>query len=141
VLILTFLCAVMINDAAAWFFGMLFGKKNRGIVAASPNKSAAGFIAGYAAAIGVCVGASFLSPAAFTAARFPALLSGVILGLATGFAGTVGDLAESALKRSCGVKDSGALMPGRGGILDSIDSITFAAPVFYLLYNALFILS
>ena len=140
ILLLTFLCSVMVNDAAAWFFGMLFGKKNRGLVAASPNKSAAGFIGGYAAAIGLCVGASSLYPAAFTAARFSALMSGVILGFATGFAATVGDLAESAIKRSCGVKDSGSLMPGRGGILDSIDSIAFAAPVFYLLYNALFIL-
>ena len=53
------------------------------------------------------------------------------MGLVVGCAAIVGDLFESALKRSAGVKDSGTMVPGRGGFLDSIDSLLFAAPAFY----------
>ena len=58
----------------------------------------------------------------------------VVLGLVLGFAAIVGDLAESLIKRSCDVKDSGKLLPGIGGALDLIDSILFTAPLlfFYL---------
>ena len=57
----------------------------------------------------------------------------VLLGLAIAFSAIVGDLAESVIKRATGAKDSGRLIPGRGGLLDSIDSIIMAAPVYYVL--------
>jgi phosphatidate cytidylyltransferase len=58
----------------------------------------------------------------------------VVLGLVLGFAAVIGDLAESLIKRSCNVKDSGRFLPGIGGALDLIDSILFTAPMmfFYL---------
>jgi phosphatidate cytidylyltransferase len=137
--ILTFLLIVFANDSFAWAAGMLFGKGNRGIIPVSPNKSVAGFIGGFAASALIGLGAAILFPEAFQPRRFPALPSGLILGLAAGFAGSLGDLGESAMKRSAGVKDSGFLIPGRGGVLDSIDSLSLAAPVFYLACRFLFV--
>ncbi|GHT49328.1 phosphatidate cytidylyltransferase [Spirochaetia bacterium] len=138
-LIIAFLCIVLINDSLAWFFGMLFGKNNRGFIAASPNKSIVGFLGGMlsSAAVGVCL--AIRLPHVFQTASFTPLVSGLILGIATGAAGILGDLSESAIKRSAGVKDSGGIVPGRGGILDSIDSISLAAPVFYIVFRLLFI--
>jgi phosphatidate cytidylyltransferase len=141
VLILIFLMIILGSDAAAWLAGTLFGAANRGIIPASPNKSIAGFIGEIFGSIVVSTGAALIVPSIFTP-RFhvlPALFMAIILGICTGIAAALGDLAESAVKRSCGFKDSGNLMPGRGGVLDSIDSIAFASPVFYLLFNVFFI--
>ena len=131
VVILVFLLMVFINDSAAWAAGTLFGKGSRGVVKASPNKSVAGFAGGIGASILIGLGAEVF--AGFTSTRLPA--AGLLTGLCTGMAAILGDLAESALKRSSGIKDSGVLIPGRGGVLDTIDSIALAAPVFYLLYR------
>ena len=60
------------------------------------------------------------------------------MGFAVATAGITGDLIESVFKRSAGVKDSGSIIPGRGGILDSIDSILTAAPVYYILVYILY---
>jgi phosphatidate cytidylyltransferase len=136
--ILAFLLCVFANDSLAWAAGMLFGRGNRGIIPVSPNKSVAGFIGGFAASALVGCGAALLFPDAFNPRYIPALPAGLLLGLAAGAAGSLGDLGESAIKRSAGVKDSGFLIPGRGGVLDSIDSLSLAAPVFYLVFRLLF---
>ncbi|MDR1324792.1 MAG: phosphatidate cytidylyltransferase [Treponema sp.] len=136
--ILIFLLIPISNDSAAWAAGILFGKNNRGIIKVSPNKSVAGFIGGLMFSMIMGMIAVFCIPAAFTAKTLPAPLAGLILGLTVGLAGCLGDLAESAMKRSAGAKDSGSLIPGRGGVLDSIDSICFAAPVYYVLYWLIF---
>lgn len=136
--LLTFLLCVFANDSLAWVVGMLLGKGNRGIIPVSPNKSIAGFIGGFTASALVGLGGAVFFPEAFNP-RFPALPSGLLLGLAAGVAGSLGDLGESAIKRSAGVKDSGILIPGRGGVLDSIDSLSLAAPVFYLAFRVLFL--
>jgi phosphatidate cytidylyltransferase len=135
--ILVFLLMVIANDSAAWALGMLFGKNNRGIIPASPNKSAAGFIGGFAASVLVGLGAAHFAPETL-APRLGGPLSGIILGLASALAGTLGDLGESAMKRSANIKDSGAVVPGRGGVLDTVDSIALAAPVYYGLCRLLF---
>ena len=128
-LIFTFMC-----DSFAWFFGILFGKSTRGVIAASPNKSVVGFIGGILGSIGCGCLFKLVFPDIFTIA-YPKL---ILLGLITSVAAIIGDLIESVFKRSCEVKDSGNLIPGRGGILDSIDSVVIAAPVFYIGYNFLF---
>jgi phosphatidate cytidylyltransferase len=137
IIIPVFLCTVFANDSAAWAAGMLFGRNNRGIVPASPNKSAAGFIGGGAASVLAGAGAVLLWPGVFVP-RFAAVWPGLILGLCSGLAAALGDLGESAVKRSSGIKDSGSLIPGRGGVLDTIDSVALAAPVFYLMFRLLF---
>jgi phosphatidate cytidylyltransferase len=143
IIILTFLAIVFCTDGAAWAAGMLLGKGNQGIIPASPNKSAAGFIGGTVIS-GVLGGLAALfwpeifAPAYDLFGGIP-FAAGFALGLVTGAATTLGDLAESAIKRSSGLKDSGSIIPGRGGVLDSIDSVTLAAPVFYLVYCLLFI--
>ncbi|MDR3147372.1 MAG: phosphatidate cytidylyltransferase [Treponema sp.] len=131
--ILVFLLMVFCNDSAAWAAGSLFGKGSRGLVKASPNKSLAGFIGGLIASILIGLGADLWM--GFTPSRLPCPLAGLLTGFCTGIAASLGDLAESALKRSSGIKDSGVLIPGRGGVLDTIDSIALAAPVFYMLYQ------
>lgn len=137
IVIIVYLLMVFMNDSAAWAVGLLFGKNNRNVIPASPNKSIAGFAGGLAASILAGVGAVLLFPDVFSS-RFPPVPAAILLGLLTGIASILGDLGESVLKRSAGLKDSGVLMPGRGGVLDSVDSLAFAAPVFYLAYRLIF---
>ena len=129
-----FLLFVFMCDSFAWFFGILFGKSTRGYVAASPNKSIVGFIGGT-----VCsIGCGFLFKLIFPNEISISNSHLAILGFITALSAIIGDLIESVFKRSCEVKDSGNLIPGRGGILDSLDSIVIAAPIFYIGYNFLF---
>jgi len=141
-IILLFLFIIFASDSLAWLFGMLFGKNNRGILAASPNKSMAGFTGGVIGPVIIACCAAFFIPNIFPGAQTSAVSSIVgkaaVLGLLSGIAAIFGDLAESAVKRSSGMKDSGNLIPGRGGVLDSIDSVAFAAPVFYIAFSFLF---
>jgi len=124
-----FLVAVFGNDAGAWLLGSLFGKHSRKPFIVSPSKSLIGFIGGIGATFGILVVAFFLIPGHLLGSRLEAILGlAAVLALTT----IAGDLFESSLKRSARVKDSGDLIPGRGGVLDSIDSLLFSAPVFYL---------
>jgi phosphatidate cytidylyltransferase len=130
-LILISLLIPLVGDGAAWAAGMLFGKQNRGFVKVSPNKSIAGFAGELFAAVVISIAAVLVLPEYFVPRRASAIAGGIIIGLLTGIAATFGDLCESAIKRSAGIKDSGGLIAGRGGVLDSIDSIALAVPVFY----------
>jgi len=138
ILILIFLLVPIMGDSTAWAAGNLFGKNNRGIVKISPNKSIAGFIGGLFASVAVCVAAVYIFPQFFAPRFGHAALFGGVLGLISGAAAALGDLCESAIKRSAEYKDSGGLIPGRGGVLDSVDSIALAAPAFYFTWTLLF---
>ena len=136
--ILTFVLTVMANDSIAWVTGMLFGKTNKGVFSVSPNKSIAGYVGGMAASIGVCITMAHVRPEAFVPDRMAVLPSAILLGFFCGIAVILGDLAESAIKRSSGFKDSSRIFPGRGGVLDSTDSVALTAPLFYVLYRFFF---
>ncbi len=128
-LLIIFLTFVFSNDTFAYFTGMLFGKNNRGIFAVSPKKSIAGLIGGIATS-GI---AGYLYYIFFPDIFNNNPVYALFTGFAIGFTSVIGDLVESALKRSADEKDSGTLMGGRGGVLDSIDSVLFSAPLYYYL--------
>ncbi len=130
--VLTFTMMSFGNDSLAWLTGMTLGRK-RGIVPVSPNKSLAGFIGGFLGSLA----AAGLAILFFNRLQDTARVSIFLLGSITGAAVIVGDLLESALKRSAGIKDSSSLVPGRGGILDSFDSLLFSAPIFVILSSLL----
>ena len=124
---LVFLFMTFGNDTFAYIFGKLLGKYSSKPFVASPNKSVIGFIGGFSFTLATAFIAQWLFPELLGPHPLQALLLGSAIGLTT----ILGDLFESALKRSADSKDSGNLIPGRGGILDSVDSLLFSAPVFY----------
>ncbi len=113
------------NDTCAYFAGRLFGR-HKLHPAVSPNKTWEGFVGG---AVGSVVGMFIARWVAFPALTATDCL---ILGLVGAVLGPLGDLCESLLKRAHGVKDSGALIPGHGGLLDRVDALLFNAPAVYL---------
>ena len=140
--VLTFLCLVFFNDTMAYVSGMAYrvlrdlSARRRGtewkprfVFPVSPTKTVVGFARGLLIAPVTLVAASLIFPDTFAGSTVALLLVGLAVGAAT----IMGDLIESALKRSATSKDSGSLIPGRGGVLDSIDSVLYAAPVFYYL--------
>jgi len=122
---------VWINDTFAYLTGITFGKHML-FQRVSPKKSWEGFVGGL-----IIVMFSSLAIASY----FPEIIRwyhSLALGIITVFFGTYGDLVESLLKRSGGVKDSGTLLPGHGGFLDRFDSVILATPAVFI-YIQLFI--
>jgi phosphatidate cytidylyltransferase len=116
---------VMVSDTAQYYTGRAFGTRPLA-PAISPKKTVEGAIGGFV--FGTAV---FAVVGAWWVPGMPGVLR-VGLGLAVVALGIAGDLFESMLKRSAGVKDSSSLIPGHGGILDRIDALLFAAPVYYV---------
>ena len=112
------------SDIGAYSIGIPFGK-HRLYEKISPKKSIEGLIGALAAAAGMAL----LCRVWFMPAI--GMTEAVVIALALAVAGTIGDLVESLFKRDAGVKDSGGIIPGHGGILDRMDSMLFAAPVLY----------
>ena len=111
------------NDVAQYIWGKLFGK-HKIVPQLSPKKTWEGFIGGaITTMIGAALLAPFLTPFSF--------IFSLIAGLLIACAGFIGDVTFSALKRDLKIKDSGSLIPGHGGILDRIDSLSLTAPLFF----------
>ena len=123
--VLLIMAVIVISDSAQYYTGRAFGRRQLAPII-SPKKTREGAIGGILfGTLAFTLGARVLFPAA------PSLLA-ILAGASISALGIVGDLFESLLKRSAGVKDSGAIIPGHGGVLDRIDSWLFAAPVYYV---------
>jgi phosphatidate cytidylyltransferase len=115
------------SDMGAYLVGSLIGRHQM-IPHISPKKTWEGFCGALAFSTFASLGLLKLMPMQLSALTWT---DGIVLGLLLGFAAVVGDLAESIIKRSTGVKDSGSFFPGIGGALDLIDSLLFTAPLLY----------
>jgi phosphatidate cytidylyltransferase len=116
---------VIASDTAQYYTGRLFGRRPLSPVI-SPKKTVEGAIGGFVfGALTLTIGGAWWLPRVDITLR-------VLIGVAIVALGIVGDLFESSLKRAAGVKDSSSLIPGHGGILDRIDALLFAAPVYYV---------
>ena len=118
------LLAVWAADTSAYATGRLFGRRPLA-PSVSPNKTIEGAIGGVAVTALIFAALSFMPSLS--------MVQRIIFGSALAVAASLGDLFESWLKRRAGVKDSGTILPGHGGILDRIDSLLFVAPTSYLL--------
>lgn len=123
--LLGFFLILWIYDSGAYIFGSMFGR-HRMLERISPKKSWEGFAGGSAAGLltAYMISASFVE---FS------ILQWLLIALVIIVFGTFGDLVESMLKRSIGVKDSGSLLPGHGGVLDRFDAVLLAAPPVYIM--------
>lgn len=123
-LIFFLLLVTWLGDTGAYVAGKTLGR-HKLAPAISPNKTVEGLIGGLLLACLGAYGAKLLF--------LPIMTPGdcLVLGLGLGTVGALGDLVESALKRSAGVKDAGHLLVGHGGLLDRLDSLLFTAPAFY----------
>ena len=111
-------------DAGAYYVGKQWGK--RALASrVSPNKTVEGAIGGLAVGLAASLVAHWWFLPEIS------IRDSVVLGFLLPVLGQIGDLIESVLKRSAGVKDSGRLLPAHGGILDKVDSLIFTAPTFY----------
>jgi phosphatidate cytidylyltransferase len=126
---LMLLATVVVSDSCQYYGGRAFGRRQLAPTI-SPKKTVEGAVAG------VVAGVSFLALAGPLALPAAGRVSLAALGVAVVTLGICGDLFESRLKRISGLKDSGDLIPGHGGVLDRLDALLFAVPVYYLYLRA-----
>jgi phosphatidate cytidylyltransferase len=157
-MVFVFLVVVWSGDIFAYYAGRAFGR-NKLAPSISPGKTVEGALASLCGAtfvsivlfhfiVGIGKSLVFLDAMpsrsvmyADVGASAPSIWLAVLFGISVNVAAQMGDLMESALKRGAGVKDSGTLLPGHGGVLDRIDAMLIAAPVLWffwpVLYNAI----
>jgi len=123
-LLVSIFLLIWASDSFAYLIGVNFGKRKL-FPSVSPNKSVEGFIGGLSGAVLVSIIVALKI--------YPSIAIGnwIIIAILTSTLGTIGDLVQSKLKRTAGVKDSGKIMPGHGGIYDRLDSIIYASPFIY----------
>lgn len=128
------------NDTFAYLVGKSMGK-HKLFERVSPKKTIEGFLGGavFAAFAGFLISKLYIQPNPEFSSK--SILIWTIIALIVSVFGTIGDLIESKFKRIAGVKDSGAIMPGHGGILDRLDSVIFVAPIIFLFYQILYYVS
>ncbi|MEO6173544.1 MAG: phosphatidate cytidylyltransferase [Flavobacterium circumlabens] len=128
------------NDTFAYLVGKSIGK-HKLFERVSPKKTIEGFLGGavFAAFAGFLISKFYIQPNPAFSSK--SILIWTIIALIVSIFGTIGDLIESKFKRIAGVKDSGSIMPGHGGILDRLDSVIFVAPIIYLFYQILYYVS
>lgn len=124
------------NDTFAYLVGKSIGK-HKLFEKVSPKKTIEGFIGGLV----FCVIVSYLVARFYIETNSKNIYIWIIIALIVSIFGTIGDLIESKFKRVAGVKDSGTIMPGHGGVLDRLDSIIFVAPFVFLFYQILYYVS
>jgi phosphatidate cytidylyltransferase len=123
--LLLLMITIVVSDSAQYYTGRALGRRPLA-PAISPKKTLEGAIGGMVMGTLVFVAGARMI---FSGASFLLI---VLAGASIAALGIVGDLFESLLKRSAGVKDSGAIIPGHGGVLDRIDSWLFASPIYYV---------
>jgi phosphatidate cytidylyltransferase len=122
-LVFYLLVLTQLNDVAQYLWGKACGR-HKVAPTVSPGKTVEGLLGGIATTTLLAwMFAPYLTPMH----GLPAIASGLLIGVA----GFVGDLVVSAVKRDLGVKDTGTLLPGHGGMLDRLDSLTLTAPLFF----------
>ncbi len=128
------------NDTFAYIVGKSMGK-HKLFEKISPKKTIEGFFGGLIFAIfaGYLISMNLIKPSAQFSDK--SILIWMIIAAIVGVIGTIGDLIESKFKRIAGVKDSGKIMPGHGGVLDRLDSVIFVAPFIFLFYKILYYVS
>ncbi|WP_338407671.1 phosphatidate cytidylyltransferase [uncultured Flavobacterium sp.] len=127
---------IWVNDSFAYIIGKSIGK-NKLFEKISPKKTIEGFLGGiiFAVFTGYLISKYYIRAKPEFSQK--SILIWISIAFIVGIFGTIGDLIESKFKRIAGVKDSGKIMPGHGGILDRLDSIIFVAPIVFLFYQIL----
>ncbi|EJG03097.1 phosphatidate cytidylyltransferase [Flavobacterium sp. F52] len=139
-IILGLFVLIWTNDTFAYLVGKSMGK-HKLFERVSPKKTIEGFLGGvvFAAFAGFLISKLYIQPKPEFSSK--SILIWTIIALIVSLFGTIGDLIESKFKRIAGVKDSGSIMPGHGGILDRLDSVIFVAPIIFLFYQILYYVS